>query len=117
MKYLIPLLLAFSLSGCAGETAMSTTAKGLLSSRLTVIGLAETTDALCSKGVIKQPDCDTAKEAYGKAQVAYKTGSDALLTWVATGSDANGTAASSLTTVNGLLGNMQSVVNTYTGGK
>lgn len=111
------LLLAFNLGGCAGETVMSTTAKGLLSSRLTVIGLAETTDALCSKGLIKQPDCDTAKDAYTKAQTAYKTASDALLAWVATGTDANGTAATSLSTVNTLLGNMQGVVNTYTGGK
>lgn len=117
MKFLLLLIPLLLLNACAGETAMSTTAKGLLSSRLTVIGLAETADALCAKGLLKQPDCDTAKDSYLKAQVTYKAGSDALLAWVATGVDGGSTAQSSLATVNSLMGNIQGVVNGFTGGK
>lgn len=113
-KLLVVLMAALCLTACATtESPMSITAKGLLSGRLAVIGMAETSDALCQKGVLKQPDCDTAKDTYQKAQVAYKTGSDALLAWVATGVDGGNTAQSSLATVNSLVGNMQSVVNTF----
>lgn len=114
---LIPLLM-FAVAGCATtEAPMSITAKGLLSGRLTTIGLAQTADALCTQGVMKQSQCDMAKDSYQKAQVAYKAGSDAMLAWVVTGADGGNAAQSSLATVNSLVGNMQSVVNTFTGGK
>ena len=116
MKTLSFLLAACAMAllvGCAGETAMSTTAKGLLSGRFATIGLAQSTDTLCSKGVLKQVDCNAAQDAYNKAQVAYKTGSDALLAWIVTGIDSDNTAQSSLATVNSLVGNMQTVVNTF----
>ncbi len=115
------LLSILALAGCATqETPMSVTAKGLLTSRLAVIGMAETGDTLCSKGVLKQQDCDNIKEWYGQAQVAYKTGSDAMLAWVVTGQDGGNQAESSLATMNSLLGNMQGIVNAFaqpTGGK
>jgi hypothetical protein len=111
-------LLVLGLFGCATtETPMSLTAKGLLSGRLTVIGLAQTSDALCTQGIMKQAQCDLAKDSYQKAQAAYKVGSDAMLAWIVTGTDGGNTAQSSLAAVNSLAGNMQTVVNTFTGGK
>jgi hypothetical protein len=118
-KLLIPflLLLAISLAGCAGETTMSATAKGLLATRVTAIGLADTANTLCVQGVLKQDQCDIARDSYAKAQITYKIGSEALLAWVATGIDGGSNAQSSLATLHSLLGNMQAVVGTYSGGK
>lgn len=107
---LLLLLLLLSLAGCAGETTMSMTAKGLLSGRAAIIGVADTANTLCSQGTLNQSQCDTAKEQYVKAQTAYKTGSDALMIWVTSGIDGGNKAQSSLAALNLLLGSMQTLV-------
>jgi hypothetical protein len=71
-------------SGCAGlpgpsETPQSIVAKSLLVSRQGIIAAAETADTLCAQGIMKQEDCNQARNIYEKAQAAYTAASDAFL--------------------------------------
>ncbi len=75
-----------SISGCATtESAQSVAAKSLLSTRATIITSAQAADDLCTKGIMKQTDCDKARELYTQGQAAYNAASDGFLLYLNTG--------------------------------
>jgi len=81
--FVISCLFIICLAGCATtETPQSMAAKSLLTARQGVIAAATTADELCIQGVMKQKDCDRAKEIYTQAQAAYLTASDAYLLYL-----------------------------------
>jgi hypothetical protein len=109
MKKWVWVLMMLLVSGCATQNLLSKTATGLLTARENVIGLAQTGDALCTANVIRQKDCDNMKVWYDQAQVAYKTGSDAILVWIMTKQQTNNDALTSLAVINSLVSNMEAV--------
>jgi flagellar basal body-associated protein FliL len=83
---ILAILVTAFITGCATtETPQSTAAKSLLGTRQGIIAVATTADELCTQGVMKQADCDTAAKVYTQAQVAYNLASDAFLVYLDTG--------------------------------
>jgi len=92
-RVLCAALLALLLAGCAGlgknETPQSMGAKNLLSVRQGIIAAAETANALCAQGIMKQDACDKALKIYVDAQYTYVAASDAFLLYLTAKDDAS----------------------------
>lgn len=83
----VALLVILILAGCATtESAQSLTAKSLLTSRQAVISSAQAADDLCTQDIMKQADCDKARELYKQGQAAYNAAADGFLLYLQTGS-------------------------------
>ena len=76
------LLLVFSLTGCAGQTAQQTTGKTLLAMHDLVAVSATTADALCKQKVIATDSCGKVKVSYDSFRVAWPIVDDALIVYL-----------------------------------
>ncbi|HEX9080237.1 MAG TPA: hypothetical protein VF795_11650 [Desulfuromonadaceae bacterium] len=130
MRLLLPLAFAgvflaalACLHGCATtgtgakETPQSVTAKSLLSARQGVIAAARVADSLCAQGVMKQTDCDQARETYEEAQTAYTAAADAYLLYLTSADAANQQRAdAAVNRLVALCTSLNSLVTTFQGG-
>ena len=115
MKNLLLILLAISLTACATtETPQSVAAKTLLTTRQGIIAAATSADALCTRNVLKQADCDKIAVIYRRTQPAYSLASDALLLYLAAPGDA--AAKVNFSDSMGKFGQILTDINTVTGG-
>ena len=73
------LLVACATSPTRNESPQSVSAKSLLSARQLIISAGITADSLCTTGVLKQRDCDQARDLYEQGQAAYRVAADAFL--------------------------------------
>ncbi len=90
------LMLLLTICGCAGlptqppapDNAITPYAKaalGLKATKTTIKTTAKAVDALCSQGIMKQPECDTARSTYWQVKATYEAAKDALLLGLETG--------------------------------
>lgn len=71
MRKLIPFLFLaiFMLSACLGTTPKS--AKTAILTQKSIVDLATKVDAMCSAGILTQPQCDEVGQLYDQAKTAY----------------------------------------------
>jgi len=97
MMLLVGICSLLFFAGCATtETPQSIAAKSLLTSRQAIITSAEAANDLCSQGVMKQSDCDKARDLYKQGQAAYNAASDGFLLYLQSGNMADEAAFEAL---------------------
>ena len=84
--FLLFIMIAVALSGCAANQQESA-AKSLLLSKKTLVTAAQSADEMCTANILTQDQCDNIGQLYDQAKVAYDLAVNSMIIGLANRDD------------------------------